>query len=86
MVATDIDTRSLEALDYPNLEVRRHNIVVDELEQDAFDLIQVRGVLTHVADPWRAVQRMGAALTSGGWLLAEEMDVPRWRLLLTRIR
>jgi 2-polyprenyl-3-methyl-5-hydroxy-6-metoxy-1,4-benzoquinol methylase len=32
VVATDIDTRFIDALDYPNLEVRRHDIVADELK------------------------------------------------------
>jgi len=30
---TDLDTRFLEALDYANLEVRRHNIVTDALPE-----------------------------------------------------
>jgi SAM-dependent methyltransferase len=74
VVATDIDTRFLEALDYPNLEVRRHDIVADQLEEGAFDLIQVRGVLLHLAERQRALRRMVAALKAGGWLLAEETD------------
>src|SRR5262249_38942010 len=50
VVATDIDTRFLEALDYPNLEVRRHDIVTDELEVGAFDLVQVRAVRIHLGE------------------------------------
>src|SRR5262249_30122347 len=74
VLATDIDTRFLDALNYPNLEVRRHDIVADELEERAFDLVQVRGVLTHLAEPQRALRRAVAALKPGGWLLAEEPD------------
>jgi len=74
VVATDIDTRFIDALDYPNLEVRRHDIVADELEKNAFDLVQVRGVLMHLAEPKRAWSRMVGALKSGGWLLAEDAD------------
>jgi hypothetical protein len=66
VVATDINTRFLDALDHPNLEVRRHDIIADELEESAFDLVQVRAVLMHLAEPGRALQRMVAALKSGG--------------------
>src|SRR5579884_3215226 len=75
ILATDVNTRFLEALDYPNLKVRRHDILADELvESAAFDLVHVRFVLMHLADPSRAVRRMVAALKPGGWLLAEEGD------------
>src|SRR5262245_60645354 len=38
VLATDLDTRFLDALDAPNLEVRRHDITTDELPEGAFDL------------------------------------------------
>ena len=66
VVATDINTRFLEVLDYPNLEVRRHDILADDLEPAAFDLVHVRFVLMHLADPSQAVRRMAAALKPGG--------------------
>src|ERR1700738_5415901 len=47
VVATDLDTRFVETLDYPQLEHRRHNIVTDELEEGGFDLVHTRAVLTH---------------------------------------
>ena len=75
VVATDINTRFLEALDYPNLEVRQHDILADELEQAAFDLVHVRALLMNIDDPQRALQRIIAALKSGGWLLVEEADI-----------
>jgi SAM-dependent methyltransferase len=75
VVATDINTRFLEALDYPNLEVRQHDILADELEQEAFDLVHVRALLMNIAEPQRALQRLVSALKSGGWLLAEEGDI-----------
>jgi ubiquinone/menaquinone biosynthesis C-methylase UbiE len=56
VVATDINTRFLEALDYPNLEVRHHDILADELEPAAFDLVHVRFVLMHLAEPRRVVR------------------------------
>jgi 2-polyprenyl-3-methyl-5-hydroxy-6-metoxy-1,4-benzoquinol methylase len=75
VVATDIDTRFLDALDYANLEVRRHNIARDELAQDAFDLVHTRAVLSHLVERDTALTRIVAALKPGGWLLVEEPDL-----------
>jgi SAM-dependent methyltransferase len=74
VLATDVDTRFLEALDYPNLEVRRHDLACDDLPRDAFDLIHTRLVLSHVPERDEVVGRLVAALRPGGWLLAEEVD------------
>src|SRR4051794_17870088 len=45
VVATDLDTRYLDTLQVPNLEVRRHDIVTDPLEDGTFDLVHARLVL-----------------------------------------
>src|SRR5262249_10348811 len=45
VLATDLETTLLETLRYPNLEVRRHDIVVDPLPTGQFDLIHTRWVL-----------------------------------------
>jgi len=74
VVATDIDTRFLDALAIPNLEVRRHNIENDPLPEAAFDLAHVRLVLVHLQRQERALQRITAALKPGGWLVLEEFD------------
>ncbi|MFL5803265.1 MAG: class I SAM-dependent methyltransferase [Roseiflexaceae bacterium] len=76
VVATDLETAFLEAIDEPNLEVRRHDIAADELETDTFDLVHCRAVLEHLPPPARhaAIERMIAALKPGGWLLAEDGD------------
>ncbi len=74
VVATDLDTRFLEALDYPNLEVRQHNIVSDDLLEVAFDLVHARMLLSHLPERDRALQRMVSALKPGGWLVTEELD------------
>lgn len=78
VLATDLDTRFLEALDLPNLEARRHNIVTDELPAGAFDLAHARFVLEHLADRAAALRRMADALKPGGWLLVEETDSVSW--------
>ncbi len=74
VVATDLDTRFVEALDYPQLEVRRHDILTDGLEEGAFDLIHARLLLHHLARPEVALRKLVAALKPGGWLVAEEPD------------
>jgi 2-polyprenyl-3-methyl-5-hydroxy-6-metoxy-1,4-benzoquinol methylase len=78
VVATDINTRFLEALDFGNLEVRVHNILEDELEQEAFDLVHTRAVLLHLSQRQTALERMMAALKPGGVLVVEEPDLGSW--------
>lgn len=78
VLATDINTRFLDALDLPNLEVRRHDIVHDDLPEGEFDLVHARLLLTHLAERDTALQRMVKALKPGGWLLVEEMDCLTW--------
>jgi SAM-dependent methyltransferase len=75
VLATDIDTRFLDALRYPNLEVRRHNIAHEALPVGAFDLVHTRAVLIHLPEPDRALRSMVGALKRGGWLLVEEADM-----------
>lgn len=74
VLATDIDTRFVEALNHPNLTVRRHHIAQDELSEHEFDLIHTRMVLSHLPERDKALQRMVSALKPGGWLVCEEMD------------
>ena len=74
VLATDLDTTVLERLSRPNLEVRSHDVVKDDLPQDAFDLIHLRLLLAWLREPQTALRRLAGALKPGGWLLAEEMD------------
>jgi SAM-dependent methyltransferase len=80
VLATDLDTRFLDALDYPNLTVRRHDVVAEPLPEAAFDLIHLRAVLAHLPGRQHAVARLVPALKPGGWLLAEEPDYASWVL------
>jgi ubiquinone/menaquinone biosynthesis C-methylase UbiE len=74
VVATDMDLRLLEHLDGQRryIEVRKHDIVTDDLETNAFDVAHCRLVLMHVSDPERALERMVSSLRPGGWLVIEE--------------
>src|SRR5579864_234729 len=74
ILVTDIDTRFLETMTLPNVEVRRHNIVTDSLPESAFDLVHSRLVLIHLPEREKALRRMITALKPGGWLVDEEFD------------
>jgi len=74
VLTTDVDTRFLEPLRAPNLEVCRHNIGTDPLPESAFDLIHTRLVLMHVSERDTALAQMISSLRPGGWLLMEEYD------------
>jgi len=74
VVATDLSPRFLEEIDAPNLEVRKHNIVTDPMEEGAFDLVHSRDVLEHIPERELVLDKMLAALKPGGWLVAEDVD------------
>ena len=75
VVATELDTRSLEAIVSPNIEVRRHDIVNDDLEIDRYDLVHARYVLLHLKE-WEVVlKKLADSLRPGGWLFIEDPDL-----------
>ena len=74
VVATDRDPRPLDDLDEQGVEVRRHDILLDETEEATYDLVHCRALLLHLPDPMLALRRMVGALRPGGWLLVEDAD------------
>lgn len=78
VVATDVNTRFLRDLNLPNVEVRTHHIVDDELERGHYDLVHCRAVLGHLLDYGQALARMVAAVRPGGWICIEEGDYGAW--------
>ncbi|MDQ3982144.1 MAG: methyltransferase domain-containing protein [Actinomycetota bacterium] len=74
VVVTDLDVRFLEEIDAPNLEVRRHDVLEDELEREAFDLVHARFLLEHLPRYEEALARMVDALAAGGWIVVEDVD------------
>ena len=78
VVVIDIDTRFLNALDAPNIEVRCQDITKDDPEADVYDLVHCRCLLMHLADPASIVRRFMRALKPGGWVLLEECDSVTW--------
>lgn len=83
VVGTDLQTKFLEGIDAPNVEVRQHNILTDNLEQDSFDLVFARNVLEHLTEPASVLERMTAALRPGGWLLVEDGEMASFRRVTT---
>src|SRR5436190_23796145 len=59
---------------HPNLEIRVHDVLGDELPEDEFDLVHLRLVLAWLPDPSAALRRLLSALKPSGLLVAEEMD------------
>ena len=95
VLATDLDTTVLREVQHPNLEVRVHDVLADELPEHEFDLVHARLLLAWLADPDRGLRSMLAALRPGGCMLIEEMDFhpiapdpglePATRALFTRV-
>jgi SAM-dependent methyltransferase len=74
VVAADLDPKFLTNLP-ANVEVRRVDVLADDLERDAFDVIHCRTVLGHVSEPKLALERMAHALAPGGVLLCVDDDL-----------
>lgn len=71
VVATDLDVRFLDGLG-DNVEVVRHDITCDPIEQGAFDLVHARAVLEHLTARDQVIQRLVSALRPGGVLVLED--------------
>src|SRR3954467_8023680 len=71
VVATDIDTRHVQAGARDNLRVRRHDLAADPVPDGPYDLIHTRLVLMHLPDPDAALRPVGAPRARGGWLVVE---------------
>lgn len=75
VLATDIDvSRLTEPTSVHGVDVRRHDIGVDPVPDETFDLVHARLVLTHVPGRAEALRRMVGTLRPGGWLLVEDAD------------
>lgn len=74
VVATDVETKFLEAIESSSLEIRHHDIICDPLESASFDLIHSRAVLGHLPERDEIVHRLLEALKPGGWLCLDGAD------------
>jgi SAM-dependent methyltransferase len=75
VVAADLDTRLLEETTVPNLEVRRIDLVNEELPRDAFDLVHCRLLLLHLPERDAVLAKLAGAVRPGGLLMVEEDDI-----------
>jgi SAM-dependent methyltransferase len=72
VLATDVFTKFLDVIDAPNVEVREHDILNDELPSGEFDLVYARLVVEHLGVG--ALEGMRPAVKPGGLLLLEDYD------------
>lgn len=74
VVAVDLDTRFIENINLPNVEVIKADIQTLALEDQGFDLIHARYLLIHILDFRLALTRILQLLKPNGWLVLEEPD------------
>ena len=74
VLALDLDTSLLEGLASQRVEVRRHDLLRDELPLAAFDLVNARLLLMHLPSRLEALRRLVAAARPGGWVTAIDPD------------
>jgi 2-polyprenyl-3-methyl-5-hydroxy-6-metoxy-1,4-benzoquinol methylase len=72
VLAVDLDPRFLEEIEEPNLEVRRLDLLTDELPRDAFDLVHARYVLEHVPERETVLRRLVRTLRPGGVIVVTD--------------
>jgi 2-polyprenyl-3-methyl-5-hydroxy-6-metoxy-1,4-benzoquinol methylase len=72
-VAVDLDLSLVDAR-FPNLELRKADIVAGSVDPGTFDLVTARAVLHHVADAEKAIANLVAGLRPGGAILLIEPD------------
>ena len=72
VVATDLDTRHLDTLRAPNLEVLRHDVVEDDFPDGSFDLVHTRSLLANVPAREAVLSKIVRWLAPGGWAVLEE--------------
>jgi SAM-dependent methyltransferase len=75
VVATDIDTGWLKALQRADIEVRDHDITTGPVEEGGFDLVHARAVLTHVRGRQAATDNLVRSTRPGGWVVLEDPDM-----------
>jgi SAM-dependent methyltransferase len=73
VLATDVDPRFLPPSDGV-METTGHDIVKDALPVAAFDLINARSILQHLAQREAVLDKLVAALAPGGWIVVQDGD------------
>jgi 2-polyprenyl-3-methyl-5-hydroxy-6-metoxy-1,4-benzoquinol methylase len=73
VVAIDIDTKLIDHLSGPTVEVHQEDLMSADLS-GGFDLVHCRLVLGHLQGKEGALRKIHEAVRPGGWLLVEESD------------
>lgn len=73
VVATDVDTRWLDALGRDDIEVRRHDLVAEPID-GTYDVVHARLLVEHLGDRQAVIEKLAGALRPGGWLVVEDLD------------
>lgn len=74
VVAVDLDTRFVDELAGPNIDVRQLDITRDTVTGEPFDLVHARAVLEHLPAREEVLGRLVDLLRPGGWLVIEDVD------------
>uniref|UniRef100_B8HYC7 Methyltransferase type 11 n=1 Tax=Cyanothece sp. (strain PCC 7425 / ATCC 29141) TaxID=395961 RepID=B8HYC7_CYAP4 len=74
VTAVDLDTRFIQTLTLPNVEIISGDVRQAAFAPGTFDLIHVRYVLIHIPDVEAVLTQLFSWLKPGGWLVLEEPD------------
>jgi SAM-dependent methyltransferase len=74
VLAVDLDTSLLDRFAGDRVEVRRLDLLSDQLPQAAFDLVHARLLLMFLSPRLGALQRLVSAARPGGWVASIEPD------------
>lgn len=74
VLAADLDTSLLDELASDRVEVRRHDLLSDQLPQAAFDVVHARRLLMFLSPGVGALQRLVSAARHGGWVASMAPD------------
>jgi SAM-dependent methyltransferase len=74
VLAVDLDTRFVDDIHAPNLDVAALDVTTTQIPGGPFDLIHARAVLTHLSAREDVLDRLIDSLAPRGWLLLEEPD------------
>jgi SAM-dependent methyltransferase len=85
VLAVDLDTTLLEKLASDRVEVRRHDLLSEQLPQAEFDLVHARLLLMFLSPRLGALQRLVGAARPGGWVATIAPDFTKVALSPTTV-
>jgi SAM-dependent methyltransferase len=85
VLAVDLDTALLEKLASDRVEVRRHDLLSEQLPRAEFDLVHARLLLMFLSPRIGALQRLVSAARPGGWVATVAPDFTKVALSPTTV-